>query len=85
MDRRAILEPGNLAPNGLVCLRQNRKNNSVVRVSTSWFNENNQNLVSEEIPTPILDLTTLLTTGRPTESLLDFLGSGEQMSERVPF
>lgn len=36
----------------------------------------------QETPTPILDLTTLLTTGRPTESLLDFLGSGEQMSER---
>ncbi|KAF8203639.1 anaphase-promoting complex, cyclosome, subunit 4-domain-containing protein [Pholiota molesta] len=31
---------------------------------------------------PILDLTCLLTTGRPSESLSDFLGSGEQMSER---
>ena len=34
-------------------------------------------------PNPILDLTSLLTTGRASESLLDFLGSGEQMSERV--
>ncbi|KAF8807426.1 hypothetical protein BYT27DRAFT_7099450 [Phlegmacium glaucopus] len=33
-------------------------------------------------PNPILDLTSLLTTGRASESLLDFLGSGEQMSER---
>ncbi|PPQ64387.1 hypothetical protein CVT26_002094 [Gymnopilus dilepis] len=33
-------------------------------------------------PTPILDMTCLLTTGRATESLADFLGSGEQMSER---
>ncbi|PPQ80812.1 hypothetical protein CVT25_001937 [Psilocybe cyanescens] len=31
---------------------------------------------------PILDLTYLLTTGRPSEALHDFLGSGEQMSER---
>ncbi|KDR85006.1 hypothetical protein GALMADRAFT_233556 [Galerina marginata CBS 339.88] len=36
----------------------------------------------QEEPNPILDLTSLLTTGRPSESLLDFLGSGEQMSER---
>lgn len=35
-----------------------------------------------EEPTPILDLTCLLTTGRPSDSLLDFLASGEQMSER---
>ncbi|KAG6902868.1 hypothetical protein C0995_010037 [Termitomyces sp. Mi166 len=33
-------------------------------------------------PNAILDLTTLLVTGRATDSLLDFLGSGEQMSER---
>ncbi|KAF8872130.1 anaphase-promoting complex, cyclosome, subunit 4-domain-containing protein [Gymnopilus junonius] len=36
----------------------------------------------QEDPTPILDLTCLLTTGRATESLTDFLGSSEQMSER---
>ena len=36
-------------------------------------------------PNPILDLTTLLTTGRASESLTDFLGSAEQMSERVRF
>ncbi|KAF9481412.1 hypothetical protein BDN70DRAFT_876389 [Pholiota conissans] len=36
----------------------------------------------EEEVNPILDLTCLLTTGRPSESLSDFLGSGEQMSER---
>lgn len=41
--------------------------------------------LAEEDPTPILDLTSLLTTGRPTESLTDFLGSGEQMSDRVCF
>ena len=34
-------------------------------------------------PNAILDLTTLLVTGRASESLADFLGSGEQMSERV--
>ncbi|KAG6899924.1 hypothetical protein C0993_005314 [Termitomyces sp. T159_Od127] len=33
-------------------------------------------------PNAILDLTTLLVTGRATDSVLDFLGSGEQMSER---
>jgi hypothetical protein len=39
----------------------------------------------EEEPDPILDLTCLLVTGRASESLVDFLGSGEQMSERVYF
>jgi anaphase-promoting complex subunit 4 len=34
----------------------------------------------------MLDLTTLLVTGRASDALLDFLGSGEQMSERAsPF
>ncbi|KAG6851048.1 hypothetical protein H0H93_002940 [Arthromyces matolae] len=33
-------------------------------------------------PNAILDLTSLLVTGRASESLLDFLGSAEQMSER---
>ncbi|KAJ7181678.1 anaphase-promoting complex, cyclosome, subunit 4-domain-containing protein [Mycena crocata] len=33
-------------------------------------------------PTAILDLTCLLLTGRASEALSDFLGSGEQMSER---
>ncbi|KAJ3554550.1 hypothetical protein NM688_g3049 [Phlebia brevispora] len=33
-------------------------------------------------PNAILDLTVLLATGRASESLSDFLGSGEQMSER---
>lgn len=32
---------------------------------------------------PVLDLTCLLVTGRSTEPLHDFLGSAEQMSERV--
>ncbi|PFH54494.1 hypothetical protein AMATHDRAFT_134140 [Amanita thiersii Skay4041] len=36
----------------------------------------------QEEPTPILDLTCLLLTGRASESLLDYLGSGEKMSER---
>ena len=37
----------------------------------------------EEDVNPILDLTCLLTTGRSSDSLSDFLGSGEQISERV--
>lgn len=45
----------------------------------SWVNS----LLVEGEPNAILDLTTLLVTGRATDSLLDFLGSGEQMSERV--
>ncbi|KAF5375104.1 hypothetical protein D9758_000258 [Tetrapyrgos nigripes] len=36
----------------------------------------------QEEPRPILDLTKLLVTGRASEPLSDFLGSGEQMSER---
>ena len=32
----------------------------------------------------MLDLTNLLATGRASEALADFLGSGEQMTERVP-
>ncbi|ESK88893.1 anaphase-promoting complex component cut20 apc4 [Moniliophthora roreri MCA 2997] len=36
----------------------------------------------QDKPNPVLDLTTLLVTGRASESLADFLGSGEQMSER---
>ncbi|KAL0071986.1 hypothetical protein AAF712_000909 [Marasmius tenuissimus] len=41
-----------------------------------------QQQFGQENPQPILDLTTLLVTGRASESLADFLGSGEQMSER---
>lgn len=37
----------------------------------------------DEDPYPLLDLTCLLTTGRTSEALLDYLGSGEHMSERV--
>ncbi|KAI0932220.1 hypothetical protein AcW1_000598 [Taiwanofungus camphoratus] len=36
----------------------------------------------QEEPYAMLDLTCLLTTGRASESLADFLGSGDQMSER---
>lgn len=36
-------------------------------------------------PNAILDLTTLLVTDRPTEPLADYLGSGQQMSERVEY
>ncbi|KAF8973944.1 anaphase-promoting complex, cyclosome, subunit 4-domain-containing protein [Flammula alnicola] len=36
----------------------------------------------QEGTNPILDLTYLLTTGKASDSLSDFLGSGEQMSER---
>lgn len=38
---------------------------------------------SVEDPNAILDLTVLLTTGRAPDSLSDFLGSGEQMTDRV--
>ncbi len=31
----------------------------------------------------MLDLTCLLTTGRSSDGLMDFLGSGEHMSDRV--
>ena len=41
------------------------------------------NTFIEEEPNPILDLTCLLLTGRVSEPLLDYLGSGEQLSERV--
>ncbi|KAF9270239.1 hypothetical protein L218DRAFT_22909 [Marasmius fiardii PR-910] len=41
-----------------------------------------QEQFGQENPQPILNLTTLLVTGRASESLSDFLGSGEQMSER---
>ena len=37
----------------------------------------------EEELDPILDLTSFLTTGRASEALADFLGSGQDMSERV--
>jgi hypothetical protein len=40
---------------------------------------------TEEEPNGMLDLTSLLVTGRVSECLADFLGSGEQMSERVTF
>ena len=38
---------------------------------------------SEDEPYAMLDLTNLLATGRASEALADFLGSGEQMTERV--
>ena len=41
------------------------------------------NDMSEEDPYALLDLTCLLTTGRSSEALMDYLGSGEHMSERV--
>jgi anaphase-promoting complex subunit 4 len=37
----------------------------------------------EDDPNPLLDLTSLLITGRGSDALMDFLGTGEQMSERV--
>lgn len=37
----------------------------------------------KEEPDPILDLTSFLTTGRASEALAEFLGSGQDMSERV--
>ena len=40
---------------------------------------------AEDSPDSMLDLTTLLVTGRASDALLDFLGSGEQMSERASY
>ena len=37
----------------------------------------------EEEPYALLNLTCLLTTGRASEGLMDFLGSAEHMSDRV--
>jgi hypothetical protein len=42
-------------------------------------------ITAEEDPNGMLDLTSLLVTGRVSDCLADFLGSGEQMSERVTF
>jgi hypothetical protein len=39
----------------------------------------------EKEPAAVLDLTCLLLTGRASEALSDFLGSGDQMSDRVIF
>jgi anaphase-promoting complex subunit 4 len=36
-----------------------------------------------EDPNAILDLTKLLATGRASDGVTDYLGSGEQMTERV--
>ncbi|TBU35229.1 anaphase-promoting complex, cyclosome, subunit 4-domain-containing protein [Dichomitus squalens] len=41
-----------------------------------------KNEFGHEVAYALLDLTCLLTTGRSSESLLDYLGSGEHMSER---
>lgn len=38
---------------------------------------------AEEEPYAMLDLVSLLTTGRISDALADYLGSGERMSERV--
>lgn len=40
-------------------------------------------LIPDREPNPILDLTHLLVTGRASDALADYLGSAEQMSERV--
>jgi hypothetical protein len=39
----------------------------------------------EDNPDPMLDLMTLLVTGRASDALLDLLGSGEQLSERASY
>ncbi|KAH9849773.1 anaphase-promoting complex, cyclosome, subunit 4-domain-containing protein [Lenzites betulinus] len=44
--------------------------------------ERQRNEFGHEDPLPILDLTCLLTTGRTSEALTDYMGSGEHMSER---
>ncbi|KAI0651841.1 anaphase-promoting complex, cyclosome, subunit 4-domain-containing protein [Trametes meyenii] len=41
-----------------------------------------RNEFGNDEPYAVLDLTCLLTTGRTSEALLDYLGSGEHMSER---
>ena len=38
---------------------------------------------TEEEPYALLDLTCLLTTGRTSEGLMDYMGSAEHMSDRV--
>lgn len=40
-------------------------------------------VVTDDEPYAMVDLTSLLATGRLTESFADYLGSGEQMSDRV--
>jgi len=49
--------------------------------SKSWRAE--LNVFIEEEPSAVLDLTCLLVTGRASDALADFLGSGEQMTDRV--
>ncbi|KAI0825146.1 anaphase-promoting complex, cyclosome, subunit 4-domain-containing protein [Trametes gibbosa] len=44
--------------------------------------ERQRNEFGHDEPCPILDLTCLLTTGRTSEALIDYMGSGEHMSER---
>ncbi|KAF7320323.1 DEAD-domain-containing protein [Mycena kentingensis (nom. inval.)] len=54
-------------------------------LGTSWIRNlelKQRNHYGLHEPTAILDLTYLLLTRRASESLTDFLGSGEQMSER---
>ncbi|KAI0655069.1 anaphase-promoting complex, cyclosome, subunit 4-domain-containing protein [Cubamyces menziesii] len=50
-----------------------------------WVNaleQRQRNEFGQEEPYALLDLTCLLTTGRTSEGVLDYLGSGEHMSER---
>lgn len=70
--------------NGFERWSQNKRINSVVSETpcVSWKLCFNSRYLEEE-PNGILDLTSLLVTGRVSEALADFLGSGEQMSERV--
>ncbi|KAF8641031.1 hypothetical protein AX17_000676 [Amanita inopinata Kibby_2008] len=60
-------------------------NSGAREIGPKWIRaleERQKEQYGQDEPNPMLDLTCLLLTGRASESLLDYLGSGEQMSER---
>ncbi|THV04922.1 hypothetical protein K435DRAFT_835171 [Dendrothele bispora CBS 962.96] len=60
-------------------------NTGACELGPKWlrsFENSQRKQFGQASPTPILDLTKLLVTGRASEALSDFLGSGEQMGER---
>ena len=57
----------------------------VIIFSLGVYKASSRGLVLEDSPSALLDLTCLLTTGRSSEGLMDYLGSGEHMSDRVWF
>lgn len=77
----AVLE--NLDQNGYERWKQSRRISLVVSSVAICLWLSLSLALSEDEPNGMLDLTSLLVTGRVTECLADFLGSAEQMSERV--